>query len=569
MNLAAFYHSGMYPEIYAPDRFHLRFSFRAASGDIETCTLVYFHKNHREETTKEERMSEQYHLGTSVVYTAVVSFQKPARYLQYYFRVTGKNGDTRWYNAWGTVEKCPDSGFFEYAYANKCFVEYMPPKWSQGTIYYQIFPERFRKGNPSYAPEDCVAWGSKPTASNFMGGNLDGIRKSLSYLAELGVECIYLNPVFTSPSNHKYDTTDYYKVDPHFGINEDLRVLVKEAHEKNIRVILDAVFNHTGTDFFAFADLLKNQEKSEYQSWYHITRFPVREEADCYECFFGFAGMPKLNTGNEKVQEYLLNVLEYWVREVQVDGYRFDVIDEIDENFVLKIRDRLKRLNPELVLIGETWAEGKRLLNGCEMDSIMNYSFRQAMLDFFAERSINAETFGHRLETALSRHPDETNMAMFNALDTHDTLRFINSCSHRLDSFKLGVVVQMMFPGSPSIYYGDEAGIDGENDPDCRKCMTWQENPGEKESFRFYQRLIQFRKKHSAIRNGSFTTVLADGRVYGFARENETEIIEIFVNDSDDTVEITVENARSILISKGNFYIVCRKNGEIIEEICS
>ena len=230
---------------------------------------------------------------------------------------------------------------------------------------------------------------------------------------------------------------------------------------------------------------------------------------------------------------------------------------------------RKRGLNPELVLIGETWAEGKRLLNGCEMDSIMNYSFRQAMLDFFAERSINAETFGHRLETALSRHPDETNMAMFNALDTHDTLRFINSCSHRLDSFKLGVVVQMMFPGPPSIYYGDEAGIDGENDPDCRKCMTWQENPGEKESFRFYQRLIQFRKKHSAIRNGSFTTVLADGRVYGFARENETEIIEIFVNDSDDTVEITVENARSILISKGNFYIVCRKNGEIIEEICS
>lgn len=279
--------------------------------------------------------------------------------------------------------------------------------------------------------------------------------------------------------------------------------------------------------------------------------------------------MPKLNTGNEKVQEYLLNVLEYWVREVQVDGYRFDVIDEIDENFVLKIRDRLKRLNPELVLIGETWAEGKRLLNGCEMDSIMNYSFRQAMLDFFAERSINAETFGHRLETALSRHPDETNMAMFNALDTHDTKRFINSCSHRLDSFKLGVVVQMMFPGSPSIYYGDEVEIDGENDPDCRKCMTWQENPEEKESFRFYQKLIQFRKKHSAIRNGSFTTVLTDERVYGFARENEKEIIEIFVNDGDSAAEITVENARSILIPKGNFYIVCRKNGEIIEEICS
>ena len=167
----------------------------------------------------------------------------------------------------------------------------MPPKWSQGTIYYQIFPERFRKENPFYAPENCVAWGSKPTASNFMGGNLNGIRKSLGYLAELGVECIYLNPVFASPSNHKYDTTDYYKVDPHFGSNEDLRILVKEAHEKHIRVILDAVFNHTGTDFFAFADLLKKQEKSEYQSWYHITRFPVREEADCYECFFGFAGI--------------------------------------------------------------------------------------------------------------------------------------------------------------------------------------------------------------------------------------------------------------------------------------
>lgn len=568
MNQAALYHSGMYPEIYAPDRFHLMFSFRTASEDVKTCTLIYFHKNHREETTKEEQMSVQYHLGISDVYTASVSFQKPARYLQYYFRVTGKTGETFWYNAWGTVEQCPESGFFEYAYANDSTVGQMPPKWSQGTVYYQIFPERFRKGDPSHAPENCMVWGSKPTPSNFMGGDLVGIRKSLGYLAELGIECIYLNPIFWSPSNHKYDTTDYYRVDPHFGTKEDLRMLIREAHEKQIKVIFDAVFNHTGTEFFAFADLLKKQEKSECRNWYHITRFPVKADADCYECFFGFAGMPKLNTGNQEVQEYLLKVLEYWVREVQVDGYRYDVIDEVDEKFVLKIRDRLKRLNSELVLIGETWAEGKRLLNGCGMDSIMNYSFRQAMLDFFAERSIDAETLGYRLETALSRHPSETNAAMFNALDTHDTERFINSCGHRMESFKLGVVVQMMFPGSPSIYYGDEAGMDGENDPDCRKCMMWEENPGEKESFHFYQKLIQLRKNHSAIRAGSFATILAEGRVYGFARRKEEEIIEVFVNDGDGTAEIAVENQRSISLPPGKFYVICWKKGEVTEEVC-
>lgn len=567
MNCAAFYHSGIYPEIYASDRHHLNFSFHAATEDVEMCTLIYFHKNHRKETTKEKKMTLQYHLGASVIYTATVAFQKPARYLQYYFQVKGKNGETVWYNAWGVVKEYPDSGFFEYAYANNSPVGQMPPKWGQGTVYYQIFPERFRRGNALHMPENCQPWGSRPTSSNFMGGDLEGIRESLGYLERLGVECIYINPVFQSPSNHKYDTTDYYNVDCHFGTNDDLRLLVKEAHEKKIRVILDAVFNHTGTGFFAFADIMKNQEKSKYRNWYFINKYPVKEDADHYECFFGFAGMPKLNTGNEEVQKYFLKVLEYWIQEVQIDGYRYDVIDEIDENFIMKIRDRLKRLNPELVLIGETWAEGKRLLNGCGMDSIMNYSFREAILDFLARRRIQAEEFGYRLERLLSRHPMEINTAMFNALDTHDTERFMSSCEHRWDSWKLGVVMQMLFVGSPSIYYGDENGMDGENDPDCRKCMIWNETMENSESFKLYQNLISFRKRYSAIRDGSFSTIFAERQVYGFSRQNDKETIMVFINNGDQETQIHNVYQNTIVIPSGGFHITCIKKGVTKEEI--
>ncbi|MCI5650320.1 MAG: glycoside hydrolase family 13 protein [Fusicatenibacter sp.] len=567
MNQAALYHGGTYPDVYAPDRYHLTFSFRAASGDIRSCHVIYFHKNHMEETRKEQELTLQYETGVSSVYTATVAFRKPARYVQYCFRLTGNDGETIWYHAWGPVKSYPLECYFEYAYANEVTVSQLPPVWSQGTVYYQIFPERFRNGDPSNDPKDCMPWGSTPTPSNFMGGDLAGIRKSLDYLASLGVECIYLNPVFRAPSNHKYDTTDYYTVDPQFGTNEDLRALVKEAHKRKIRVILDAVFNHTGTGFFAFADILKNQESSEYLEWYHITAFPVTEKPECYECFFGFEGMPKLDTGNGKVQEYLLKVLEFWVKEAGVDGYRYDVADELDENFVIKIRDRLKRLNPDLVLIGETWAEGKRLLNGCGMDSIMNYSFRQAMLDFFAERCIDAKELGVRLEMALSRHPAEINAAMFNALDTHDTERFIDSCSHRQSSFRLAVVTQILFPGSPSIYYGDEAGMDGKNDPDCRKCMMWDNRPGEQELFQFYRTLILLRKKHPAVRNGSFRTLTARERVYGFVRENEEEIIYVFVNDGNTDAEITEVLCGPVTLPAGGFRIICKKSETITENI--
>lgn len=567
MNLAALYHSGTYPEIYAPDRHHLTFSFRAASEDILSCHVIYFHKNHMAETMKEQEMPLQYQTGSTSIYSATVPFQKPARYIQYCFRLAGRDGQTVWYDAFGPRDAYPSYGYFEFAYANDTAVALMPPSWSLGTVYYQIFPERFRNGNPSNDPKDSLPWGSKPTPSNFMGGDLEGVRTSLDYLSLLGVECIYFNPVFTSPSNHKYDTTDYYMVDPHFGTNEDLFSLVQEAHKRNIKVILDAVFNHTGTDFFAFADILKNQEKSGYLDWYHITSFPVKQEAECYECFFGFQGMPKLNTGNCEVQEYLIKVLEFWVLEAGVDGYRFDVADEVDEKLLIKIRDRLKRLNPDLVLIGETWAEGKRLLNGCEMDSIMNYSFRQAMLEFFAERSIDAPKFANLLETALSRHPEPINLAMFNALDTHDTERFLESCSRNFTSFRLAVVIQMLFVGSPSVYYGDEAGMDGKNDPDCRKCMIWEQKPEEQELFKFYQMLIRFRKDHVAVRNGSFRTLTAKERVYGFERKWEEETISVFINDGETEEEVRDPDQNLYALPAGTFLIVCKKGGAATETL--
>jgi glycosidase len=384
-------------------------------------------------------------------------------------------------------------------------------------IYYQIFPDRFARGGEARQERGLAAWGSTPTREDYTGGNLAGIIEHLDYIESLGVECLYLTPVFLADYNHKYATTDYFRVDPDFGDEGQLKDLAAQCHGRNIKIILDGVFNHCGVHFAPFEDLLAKQEASEYRDWFYIKKFPVEISADCYECVGDFQWMPKLNTSNPEVRSFILKVMSHWVDSVGIDGWRLDVADEVDVNLWRFVRMELKRKHPHILLWGETWGDASRLLDGSALDTAMNYLFRDAVLDFAAKKEINAEKLDGRLNQILAKYHTSMAHFLYNLLDSHDTPRFLRECQENTQKLKLAVALQMMFPGSPAILYGDEAGLTGANDPDCRRCMVWD---GDQDAglLAWYKKLISLRKSRAAVREGKFCANLCDGDVYGFIR---------------------------------------------------
>lgn len=527
MNKEAIRHTGTYPDIYLKDRQTLVLNLRTAKKEISVCNAVHFARTSPGEK-KRTAMKCVFRDGLFDYYQAELEFHHPARYRKYYFELQGPK-ECLYLSARGLCKEVPEDGLYEFLYANQTEVVHTP-KWSRGQIFYHIFPERFSNGNKDLSPPDCQEWGTPPTRENYMGGDLQGIMDHLDHLEALGVGCLYLNPIFQGDFNHKYATTDYFHVDKSFGGNEKFRELVDNVHKKGMRIILDGVFNHTGIHFPQFADILEKQETSKYRDWYHITKFPVTISHECYECVGAYPYMPKLNTGNPEVREMILEIMEYWISEYQIDGWRLDVADEVDESVWLEARIRLKRKYPEILLLGETWGAGLRLMDGLKMDSIMNYTFRDSVRDFFAYEKIDAEQFDARIQNMLAKYPEEMDQAMFLPLDSHDTERFLYFCRGNREKLKLAAAFQMAFVGSPSIYYGDEIGMTGGNDPDCRRCMIWDEEKQDRNLLGYYQRLAALRKKESCIRTGKYAVNLCEGRMYGFIRYDQKDEIYVLIN---------------------------------------
>lgn len=527
MNKEAIRHTGTYPDIYLKDRRTLVLNLRTAKKDITVCSAVHFARTSPGEK-KYAAMKCVFRDGLFDYYQAELEFNHPARYRKYYFELQGTK-ERLYLSARGLSREMPEDGLFEFLYANQTEVVHTP-KWSRGQIFYQIFPERFGNGNRDLSPPDCREWGTPPTRENYMGGDLQGIIDHLDHLEALGAGCLYLNPIFQADFNHKYATTDYFNVDKCFGGNEKFRELVDNVHKRGMRIILDGVFNHTGVHFPQFADILEKQEASAYRDWYHITKFPVTISGECYECVGAYPYMPKLNTGNPEVRGMILEIMEYWISEYQIDGWRLDVADEVDESVWLEARIRLKGKYPEILLLGETWGAGLRLMDGLKMDAIMNYTFRDSVRDFFAYEKIDAKEFDARIQNMLAKYPEEMNQAMFLPLDSHDTERFLYFCRGDREKLKLAAAFQMTFVGSPSIYYGDEVGMTGGNDPDCRRCMVWDEEKQDKELLGYYQRLTALRKREGCIRTGKYAVNLCEGRMYGFVRYDQKEEIYVLIN---------------------------------------
>lgn len=382
--------------------------------------------------------------------------------------------------------------------------------WMRSAVFYQIFIDRFRQGDLK-KPQDYInmKWGDIPTPKSFAGGDLKGIIEKLDYIRGLGVNALYLTPVFSSISNHKYDISDYMEVDPQFGTKEDLFRLVDTAHEKGIRVVLDAVFNHCSMNMRQFQDVLKKGKKSRYYDWFLIEGdYPDPEKMN-YECFAACNYMPKLNTANPEVQEFLIDIALYWIREAGIDGWRLDVSDEVSHDFWRRFRKAVKAENPNCVIIGENWHDAYPYLMGDQYDSIMNYSFTKACLDYFAKGVFSAKEMADKLNGNLMRNYEQVNFMMLNLLDSHDTHRFFTEVKKDKKKLLAAFALEMIFPGAPCIYYGTEICMEGGYDPDSRRCFSWEEKDWDMEVMNEIKRLTALRK-NPILQYGSVSVTAED-----------------------------------------------------------
>ena len=414
------------------------------------------------------------------------------------------------------------------------------PAWTRDAVVYNIFPDSFAAGK-RLAPN-----GAPPCR----GGTVRGVTENLDYIASLGFNCIYLNPIFAARSYHRYDTLDYYRIDPHMGTEDDLRDLVRRAHALGIRVILDGVFNHVSSDHPFFRDVLEKGRASRYYSCFYALpetpRLPAAGELPGYTCFSYVADMPKTNTADPFLRQYFCDVGAYWVRKFDVDGWRLDVANELDDGFLRAFRASVKAAKSDALIVGEVWENAAHYLGGDMLDSAMNYDFRRYCRRFFAEQTVDAETFDTNVSTLLLRYNENALFAQLNLLDSHDVSRFLSLCGGKTERMELAVLLQMTFPGMPCVFYGDEKGLCGESEPEYRRPMAWDASSPLEE---VYRRMIALRKTLPALRYGSFHTELACGGVYRYSRVWNGTKITVAMNLGAEPVK--AEKRGTLLLKKG------------------
>lgn len=426
------------------------------------------------------------------------------------------------------------------------------PDWVKDAVFYQIFPDRFAASDRVPKPSNLEPWESPATRHGFKGGDLLGIVERLDYLQDLGITGVYLNPVFQSAANHRYQTHDYYQVDSLLGGAEALRELLNAAHRRGIRVVLDGVFNHCGRGFYQFHHILENGEASPYVDWFTVQGFPLnaydQQQPPNYDCWWNLRALPKFNARNPVVREFLWSVAQHWI-EFGIDGWRLDVPQEINvPGFWEEFRRRVRSANPEAYLLAEIWRIAPEWLQGDRFDAVMNYPFATACLRFFLEENIDPELvrgmgyaqgpcfsagqFAGAVNSLLESYQPEVTQVLLNLLGSHDTPRFLSLARGDETALRLATLLQMTYPGTPCIYYGDEIGLEGLRDPDCRGSFPWDEKRWNNSLRNFIKSCIYLRQSHPALRRGDFTTLHATDGVYAFGRSVPDETLIVAFNTS-------------------------------------
>lgn len=497
----------------------------------------------------------------------------------------------------------PD-GFVPFAFDPATAPRFETPAWVRDGIFYQIFPDRFLNANEKNDPKfdqwyyegktrlprvgkhngeyyhfvedwnDITGLTTSPYRSDgrpdyfsFYGGDIEGVRQKLGYLRDLGITIIYFNPVFEAKSNHRYDAASYENIDPKLGTNDEFRKFVDEAHALGIRVILDTVFNHTGNSHWAFKDCVEKGKDSPYWNWYEWKKWPLPTSGefkaeDYYECWWGFGDLPDVNfdlknaktvengiadiekaTPNQEVVDYLLESTRFWLTELDVDGLRLDVPNEVPYWFWKLFAAEVKKAKPDAYIIAELWGDASATVGPGMFDATMNYRyFRDPVTKWLAQGKGSAAEFDRELAPGRFVYPPQAQQAMMNLLDSHDTVRFRTQAGGDTRRLRLATLFQMTYVGAPHIYYGNEVAMEGGGDPDCRRPFPWAsvDEPDRKETLAWFTQLTALRKGSEALRRGAFKTLLAEGPIYAYARQAGDETIVVVLNNSDRAVEVDV-----------------------------
>ncbi len=445
--------------------------------------------------------------------------------------------------------------FFQLPYINQADL-FETVDWMRNAVFYQIFIDRFRRGDLD--KEDSyinLKWGDIPNPKSFAGGDLKGIGEKLDYLKSLGITAIYLTPLFQSISNHKYDTIDYKKVDSQFGSNDVLKELIEEIHNKGMKIVLDAVFNHCSMYMKEFQDVMEKGRASKYFHWFLIDGDKPHLEAMNYQCFASCNYMPKLNTSNPEVQQFLLDITAFWTREFKIDGWRLDVSDEVSHDFWRVFRKEVKSINESCVIIGENWHDAYPYLMGDQYDSIMNYSFTKAALDFFARGALNSKEMAERLNSLLMRNKEQVNRMMLNLLDSHDTHRFFTEVNKDKDKVLAALAIEMVYLGAPCIYYGTEIALEGGYDPDSRRCFNWNEEQWDKGFMEKIREMISLRALDEVMFGD--IAIYEENNLLCLKRSYEGKELLLLINNTDEAVEF---NDVSSLKKRSSIELVAKNN---------
>lgn len=547
MELTAIYHrpESEYAYLYKDKKMHIR--IRTKKGEIETINLHYgdpfiFMEDHYEDSEEmvkvtSDALFDYWQVEVTVGYAR----------LQYLFELKDKQGHKILYGDKGCVENMLENLHYE---GNGFKVPYIHeidachvPDWVAETVWYQIFPERFANGNPEISPKGALAWDSsiKPQTSDFFGGDLQGIIDHLDYLQDLGITGLYLCPIFESPSNHKYNTTDYFEIDRHFGDKETFRQLVTEAHQRGMKIMLDAVFNHIGDQSPQWQDILKHGEDSVYKDWFHVQDFPVTKDKIAnprklpYHTFAFASYMPKLNTANPQVRDYLLRVATYWIEEFDIDAWRLDVANEVDHQFWRDFRKAVLAKKPDLYILGEVWHTSQPWLNGDEFHAVMNYPLSDSIKDYFLRGVKKTSQFIDEINGQSMYYRQQISEVMFNLLDSHDTERILATAKGDVQLVKSALTCLFLQRGTPCFYYGTELELDGGPDPDCRRVMPWDRVSDSNNMLHFMKKLIQLRKDVSnIIQHGTYNLKEIKPDVVSLAWDYDGQKVQAIFNQSTE-----------------------------------
>ncbi len=470
---------------------------------------------------------------------------------KYYFEVKSKDEVIQVYeDGFFTEEEANIPGkrmqYFILPWLNQLDVK-TTPKWASETIWYQIFPDRFARGDFETS-KNVVEWGSKkPSNEDVYGGDLQGIIDRLDYIKDLGFNGIYLNPIFTAGSTHKYDTTDYFDIDPIFGTKDTFKKMVEECHKRGIKVMLDGVFNHCGSQFPQWMDVQKNGEKSKYFDWFMVNQWPfdIDKKHTHDGEFYSFAftsNMPKLNTNNAEVIDYIAQICEYWIKEFDIDGWRLDVANEISHEMCKVIQKRCRAAKSDIYILGEIWHDAIKWLLGDEFDSVMNYPLTTAIDDFWLSKNMTNKHFEHLINNCYDRYMIQTNDVLFNMLDSHDTDRLLTRVGENIDVFYQQLAIMFTMTGSLSIYYGTEIAMSGGHDPLNRACMPWDAIDADEYKIVYdkMKQLIHMRHTYHSTRSQKleFLYTYDNTRIIEYVKDNELKVV---INASENEIAVKGE----------------------------